>query len=85
MLGHRSPGLSGGPKQGCREPALSWLVFPVLGESRGLGWSVLAKCAAITQQRGVVEGTEIASLLLSSMNNTIPEEDLALGMGYGGS
>lgn len=33
------------------------------------------------RQRDVVEGTKIASLLLSYLNNTIPEEDLALGTG----
>lgn len=52
MLGGQTPKLSQGPAQHCRDPALTWLALPMLGESRGLGWSVLAKYAAVTQGEG---------------------------------
>lgn len=37
------------------------------------------------RRRDAAEGTKIASLLPSYMHNTIPEEDLDLGMGCVGS
>lgn len=51
-LNGQTRGLSGEPTQGCREPALDWLPLPMLQESRGLGWSVLAKHAAVRQAEG---------------------------------
>ncbi|KAM6249473.1 G protein-coupled receptor kinase 6 isoform 2-T2 [Spheniscus humboldti] len=61
------------PSPGCHSPCWG---------SRG-GWDGVSWLNVLQshRQRDVVEGTKIASLLPSYMNNTIPEEDFALGMG----
>lgn len=56
----------------------------MLGESRGLERSVLAKHAGITQAEDV-EDSKILNRFPSDMNNTIPEQVLALRMGCLGS
>lgn len=84
-LGGQTLELSGAPVQGCKEPALAWLALRMLGESRGLERSALAKHAGITQAERDAEDPKILNHLPSYMNNTIPEQVLLLGMGCLGS
>lgn len=62
------------------QPSPGWhsLCWGSRGDWGGVSWLNVLQSH---RERAVVEGTEIVSLLPSDVNNTIPKEDLALGMG----